>query len=169
MRRRIPPVDGPPVHPTSLGVRSRSKVLARPSSVESFSGDLDHVAIGIEQVDLRKSRLGDRVEAEPAQFIRVVHAITLRLEVFDRPAIAADPDAEVDIARVDPLPYAEGGAVADDQVKLAIAELVPGPRKVEGRAGDLLQLEDVAIESLGPLEVRDRDAHMVDGLDAQHA
>ena len=67
-----------------------------------------------------------------------------------------DTNGEVDVARIHRLARAHGAAVASDEVQLSVAEREPGAAEVEGGgAFDLFELQDVTVESLRAIEIRD--------------
>src|SRR5262245_19848178 len=150
--------------------------LARPraASIQRSGVDLDDVVIGIEHVDLREP--GDAGWAQP-HWPRIVGgrdripvgaaAKTLRLEMRDRTGVAGHSNGEVRIVRVDRLPLPEGRVLAlvrDDQVKTAVAHLVPAAVEIERRTLRSLEAEHALVELGRALQIAGGQADMMNRL-----
>jgi hypothetical protein len=129
--------------------------------------DFDHVAVGIQDVDLRKARGGVRLKAH---FVKIqvggVLTVTFGLEECHRLPVTSDADGEMAVAGVNALFTAKGSAfVLDEMHLLAAAGGEPSPGEVEWRASNRLQAKDFAIEPAGALQVPNGNAHVVNGFD----
>src|SRR5438093_5326450 len=127
--------------------------------------DLDDVAIRGQHIDPRKTGLAAGILPEPPRGIRGAGIVAQRLEVLQRPAIAANADREVNVVRVDCLPVTKGRLLADDEVEVPIAERVPRARTIERGTWYLRESEHVTIERLRARKVGDGEAHVMDRLD----
>ena len=71
----------------------------------------------------------------------------------------------MDVLIVDRFALPEGGVVTRYQMKLAVAELIPGARCIGRRPLYLIQPQDIPVKCPRALQVRHRDADVMDGLD----
>jgi hypothetical protein len=136
--------------------------LAGPRGVE-----LDHVPVGIEEEYLGETGLPGGILSQPLHLVSRIRAIPTCVQDSQRLAIALHPQREVRIVGVN-ASRTQGWPFVDDEVELPSAEVVPRAREVEGRALDLSEPQDVLVKRLGPLEVRDGEADVVQVPDLDH-
>src|SRR5688500_13757710 len=140
--RMLPPEDGPMLlHGWTGGARFRLTAGRRAVGVQ-----LDDIAVGIRDVDLRPRRQVDRR-------LEAGHAV--RFQVCQRRLVAVHAQGEMAVAPVD------GGRAAQrprvlvlDQMQLLkSANRIPGAAKRHGGARQLDQPEHSAVEPLRPLYI----------------
>ena len=133
--------------------------------VEGFAVEFDDVAIGIEDVNLGMARYGIGAELEVAQIVgRQVFAEALLAEPVERFAIAFHAQGEVNVLRIvrpaNPLQRAH--ANNDVEMLFRVPDAEPEAGKIKRWAFDFLELDDVAVETAGALEVVDADQDVME-------
>src|ERR1051326_6338241 len=135
-------------------------LMSRPTggfweSAKTLAVEFDNVAVGIEYIELRIAGDGVGTQDHPAKFTgRGVFAISFRAQRFDRLAEALDPYRKMDIEGIERLVLAEGSVGADHDVNLqSVPKLKPSAGIAKVRPGNLLQLENLAIELPRPFQV----------------
>ena len=114
--------------------------------VQCLGVDFDHVAVGVEDIDLRESGGGVGLKPHLQRIeLRGILAVSFRAQELDRLAVAPDADREMTVARIDAALAAEGGAVVDDEMELLRgAGGEPRAGEVEGRPFDGLEAQNFA-------------------------
>jgi len=133
-------------------------------SGEGFAVEFDDVAVGVEDVDLRMAGDGVWAELEAEEVVGgEVVAKALGAEPRESLLIAGDAEGEVNVPGIVGLVAAHHRLGAEDDVDVAaVTDLKPDARKRERGTRDLLELEDVAIEAAGALDVVNGDENVME-------
>jgi len=144
--------------------KSRPFEMPAGGLVEGFAVEFDDVAVGIEDVELGAPRYRIGAQLEVVKIVGCqVFAKALFVEPVERFAIAFHTQGEVDVLRIvrSANPLKRAHANNDVEMLFGVANAEPEARKIERRAFDFLQFEDVAVEAPGALEVVDADQNVM--------
>ena len=128
--------------------------------VEGLAVEFDDVAVRVEDIELGTARYRIGAELEVVKVVGCqVFAKALFVQPLERFAIAFHAQREVNVLRVVRSAYALERAHTNNDVEmlLGVANTEPEARKIERRAFDFLQFENVAVEAAGAFEVVDAD------------
>ena len=133
--------------------------------IELFGIQLYHVPVRVRDVKPRPTTRASGALFHPLELIVGLRMEALRKEEPPCLAIACDPKRKMDVLIVDHFALPEGSVATRDQMKLAVADLIPGARSIGRRPLYLVQSQDIPVKRPGALQVRHRNADVVDGLD----
>ena len=133
--------------------------------IELLGVQLYHVPVRVHDVEPRPSARASGALFHPLELIVGLRMEALRKEEPSCLTIACDPKRKMDVLIVDRFALPEGGVVTRYQMKLAVAELIPGARCIGRRPLYLIQPQDIPVKCPRALQVRHRDADVMDGLD----
>src|ERR1700719_2860230 len=113
--------------------------------------------VGIDDINLwiTGGRLGFDLHLTEIVIIRVF-AVAFATQELEGASVSRDPHRKMNIAGIYAFAgRAESSVIMHDEMEmLSFANLEPGARKRKRRPGDFFQTQDLAIELLGPIQIR---------------